>query len=140
MKSTKQGDANLQKKERISYWMFFLGQNIFYGLVAINMQTFFSDVGITATSIAVIMLFTKVWDPILGVIIDKVHFKSGRFLPWLRISFPLITVSSVFFFLLPGHGTATVKVIWATAAYVAWSMSYTLCDVPIFVLPYFHDG
>ncbi len=140
MKSVDQGETtNLQKKERISYWTFFLGQNIFYGLVAINMQTFFSDVGITAASIAVIMLFTKIWDaindPILGVIIDKVHFKSGRFLPWLRISFPLIAVSSIFFFLLPGQGTAAVKVTWATVAYVAWSMSYTLCDVPIFVLP-----
>ena len=139
MESAKQESTALQKKERISYWVYFLGQNIFYGLVAINMQTFFTDVGITLTSIAAIMLFTKIWDavndPILGVIIDKVHFKSGRFLPWIRISFPLIFVSSVFFFLLPNQGSPVVKVVWATVGYVAWSMSYTLCDVPIFVLP-----
>lgn len=129
----------LQGKEKLSYWIYFFGQNMFYGLVAINMQTFFSDVGITATAIAVIMFFTKVWDavndPLLGIIVDKVHFKSGRFLPWLRISLPLITVSSVFFFFLPVSGSPVIKIAWATIAYVAWSMSYTLCDVPIFVLP-----
>lgn len=97
-----QKKTKLQGKEKISYWVYFLGHNMFYGLVAINMQTFFSDVGITAAAIAIIMFFTKLWDavndPLLGIIVDKVHFKSGRFLPWLRISLPLITVSSVFFF------------------------------------------
>lgn len=131
--------TKLQGKEKLSYWIYFLGQNMFYGLVAINMQTFFSDVGITVAAIAVIMFFTKVWDavndPLLGIIVDKVHFKSGRFLPWLRISLPLITVSSVFFFFLPIQVSPAVKIAWASIAYVAWSMSYTLCDVPVFVLP-----
>lgn len=131
--------TKVQGKEKLSYWIYFFGQNMFYGLVAINMQTFFSDVGITATAIAVIMFFTKVWDavndPLLGILVDKVHFKSGRFLPWLRVSLPLITVSSVFFFFLPVQASPAVKIAWATLAYVAWSMSYTLCDVPIFVLP-----
>lgn len=134
-----QKKTKLQGKEKLSYWIYFLGQNMFYGLVAINMQTFFSDVGITAAAIAIIMFFTKVWDavndPLLGILVDKVNFKSGRFLPWLRISLPLITVSSVFFFFLPVSGTPAIKIAWATVAYVAWSMSYTLCDVPIFILP-----
>lgn len=139
MENDTQKKTKLQGKEKISYWVYFLGQNMFYGLVAINMQTFFSDVGITAAAIAVIMFFTKLWDavndPLLGIIVDKVHFKSGRFLPWLRISMPLLTVSSVFFFFLPTQAGPAVKIAWATIGYVAWSMSYTLCDVPIFVLP-----
>ena len=100
-----QKKTKLQGKEKISYWVYFFGQNMFYGLVAINMQTFFSDIGITAAAIAVIMFFTKLWDavndPLLGIIVDKVHFKSGRVLPWLRISLPLITIRSVFFFFIP---------------------------------------
>lgn len=139
MGNDKQKTTKLAGKEKLSYWVYFLGQNMFYGLVAINMQTFFSDVGITAAAIAVIMFFTKLWDavndPLLGIIVDKAHFKSGRFLPWLRISLPLITVSSVFFFFLPVQAGPAVKIAWATVAYVAWSMSYTLCDVPVFVLP-----
>lgn len=127
------------RAERLSYWMYFLGENIFYGLIAINMQTFYSDVGITAASVAVILFITKAWDavndPLFGALIDRVNFKKGRFMPWLRLAMPLLAVSSIFFFALPGGAGPAVKVIWATVAYMAWDASYTLCDVPMFVLP-----
>ena len=127
------------KGERLSYWMYFLGENIFYGLIAINMQTFYSDVGITAASVAGILFITKVWDavndPLFGVLIDRFQFKKGRFMPWLRIALPLLAVSSIFFFALPGGASPTIKMIWATVAYMAWDASYTLCDVPMFILP-----
>jgi probable glucitol transport protein GutA len=103
------------------------------------MQTFYSDVGITVASIAIILFITKVWDavndPLLGVLIDKVRFKKGRFLPWLRIALPAVTISSIVFFALPSDGSPALKVVWATLAYMAWDMSYTISDVPIFVLP-----
>lgn len=127
------------RTERFSYWFYFMGQNIFYGLIAINMQTFFSDVGITAVSIAAIMFATKLWDAIndilLGIMIDKTHFKKGRFIPWLRISLPAMSISGIIFFMLPSSGGPILKIVWATVTYVAWSMSYTISDVPMFVLP-----
>lgn len=132
-------DYRTGKSERISYWSYFLGQNIFYGLIAINMQTFYSDVGITAASIAIILFITKVWDavndPLLGILIDKIRFKKGRFLPWLRIALPIIALSSILFFALPSDASPALKFVWAIIAYVAWDMSYTISDVPIFVLP-----
>jgi len=126
--------------EKAGYSMYFFGQNIFYALIALNIQTMFSDVGITVTSIALILLITKVWDavndPLFGIIIDKVHFKSGgRFLPWLRISLPFIAISSIFLFMLPASATPGIKIFWAILGYIAWDVSYTVCDVPIFVLP-----
>lgn len=131
-------DYRTSKAERFSYWMYFFGENIFYGLIAINMQAFYSDVGITAASIAVILFITKVWDavndPLFGVLIDRIKFKNGRFLPWLRIAMPMLAVSSIFFFALPGSTSPTVKIIWATIAYIAWDASYTICDVPMFIL------
>ena len=103
------------------------------------MQTLYSDMGITATAVAAIMLITKVWDavndPLFGVMIDKVRFKKGRFMPWIRISLPLIAVSSLLMFMMPSSASMGVKIAWAVISYVAWDMSYTLCDVPIFVLP-----
>jgi sugar (glycoside-pentoside-hexuronide) transporter len=125
--------------EKTSYGLYFFGQNIFYGLVAFNVQTLYSDAGITAATVALILLITKIWDavndPIFGIFIDKIRFKKGRFLPWLRISLPFIAITSIWMFALPYNGSMTLKIIWATASYVAWDMSYTLCDVPIFVLP-----
>lgn len=101
------------KLERISYWLYFLGQNIFYGLVAVNIQIFYSDVGITAASVAIILLITKVWDaindPLLGILIDKCRLKKGRFLPWLRIALPIITLSCIILFALPSNANPVLK-------------------------------
>ena len=141
MARTKQAVSGYRttKGERFSYWMYFLGENIFYGLIAINMQTFYSDVGITAASVAIILFITKLWDavndPLFGVLIDRIKFKKGRFLPWLRIAMPLLAVSSIFFFALPAGANPVLKIVWATVAYIAWDASYTICDVPMFILP-----
>ncbi len=125
--------------EKTSYALYFFGQNVFYGLIGLNVQVMFADVGITAAAVAVILLVTKIWDavndPLFGILIDKIRFKRGRFLPWLRISLPVITISSIFLFFLPASASPAAKIAWAIIGYVAWDMSYTLCDVPIFVLP-----
>ena len=125
--------------EKWSYALYFFGQNIIYVLVASNVQTLFSDVGITAATIAGIIFVTKLWDaindPLFGIIVDKFQFKKGRFLPWLRISLPFIAVASVAMMALPANGSITLKIVWAIIGYVAWDMSYTMCDVPVFVLP-----
>ena len=125
--------------ERSSYALYFLGQNLFYGLIAFNMQTLYADIGITAATIAVIMLITKIWDavndPLFGILIDKIRFKKGRFMPWIRLSLPLIALSSLLMFLVPTGASMGVKIAWCAISYIAWDMSYTICDVPIFVLP-----
>ena len=132
-------DFRTTKPERVSFWMYLFGQNLFIGLVAFNMQTFLSDVGITAATIAAILFVTRLWDavndPLLGIIIDKVRFKKGRFMPWLRIAMPALTITSILFFMLPTGASPVIKVIWAIVAYVSWDISYTICDVPIHVLP-----
>lgn len=83
MKGKKNSLFQTGKMERTSYWLYFVGLNIFYGLIYVNIQTFYSDVGISAAAIAVIMLITKVWDaindPLFGVIVDRVYFKKGRY-------------------------------------------------------------
>ena len=64
-------------KERICYVLYFLGQNIFYMLTYMYMNTYFTDVGIPAAMVGIIVLIVKVWDaindPIFGGIVDKVH-------------------------------------------------------------------
>ena len=124
--------------EKTSYALYFFGLNMFYGLVALNVQTLFSDFGLTASVIALILLITKVWDaindPLFGVILDKVRFKKGRFLPWIRIALPATAISSLFLFALPTNGPVWLKIVWGTIGYIAWDMSYTICDVPCFLL------
>ena len=123
------------KREKISYGLYFMGQNVFYGLIG-YMTTYFTDIGITAALVAIVALITKVWDaindPIFGMIMDKVNFKKGKFLPWLQISVIAIPVATILLFTIPTGIPMMAKIIWATLAYMLWDTAYTLCDVPIF--------
>jgi probable glucitol transport protein GutA len=125
--------------EKTSYGLYFFGQNIVYALVGMNVQTMFSDVGITAAVVALMVFATKFWDAVndalFGVIVDKLRFKKGRYMPWIRLSLGPIAISSIFLFALPATIPMGFKIFWGLIGYVAWDMSYTLCDVPIYILP-----
>ena len=139
LKSKKAG--RVSPKERWSYGLYFVGQNLFYTLIALNIQTFFTDKGITAAATAVVLLVTKIWDtindPLFGIIVDKLRFKKGRYMPWIRLSLPLIALTALFLFAMPGgeNISPAIKIAWAIVGYALWDMAYTICDVPIFALP-----
>ena len=123
------------KREKISYGMYFMGQNVFYGLVDF-MTTYFTDVGIAAAMVALIALITKVWDavndPIFGAVMDKMKFRKGKFLPWLRLSVIVLPLSTILIFAIPGSLPLWVKMAWATVSYMLWNLAYTISDAPIF--------
>ena len=124
--------------EKTSYGLYFLGQNIFYMLIYMYMSTYFTDVGIPAVTVAAIALVVKVWDaindPIFGGLIDRIRFKKGKFVPWLRISLVGIPLATILMFAIPSGASPVVKVVWAAVAYILWDTAYTICDVPIFGL------
>lgn len=121
------------KREKISYGLYFMGQNVFYGLIG-YMTTYFTDIGITAALVAIVALITKVWDaindPIFGMIMDKVNFKKGKFLPWLRMSVIAIPVATILLFIIPTGIPMMAKIIWATLAYMLWDTAYTMLVGP----------
>ena len=69
-------------KERLSYYLYFCGQNAIYNLVASFLTTYLmlSIGGLVKT--AGIMLAVKVWDAvndaIFGVLFDKVKLRAAR--------------------------------------------------------------
>ncbi|MCQ2982240.1 MAG: glycoside-pentoside-hexuronide (GPH):cation symporter [Treponemataceae bacterium] len=132
----KEGKTSLA--ERGSYGLYFLGQNIFYMLVAMFLTPYYTDIGIAAGVVAIIALVVKVWDavndPLFGAIMDKIKFKKGIFLPWLKISLVGIPLATILMFAVPSGVSMTVKVVWSVIAYMLWDTAYTLCDVPIFGL------
>ncbi|WMJ23517.1 glycoside-pentoside-hexuronide (GPH):cation symporter [Paludicola sp. MB14-C6] len=133
-------DRQLQTtpKERVSYGLYFMGQNFFYFFITMFVQVFFTDIGITAAAVGIIFIIARIWDavndPIFGVIVDRCRLKSGRFLPWIRISTFLIPIFTVLIFLTPASFPPMLKTILAGTLYICWGMSYTICDVPIFAL------
>lgn len=126
------------KKERMAYWMFFLGQNILWGYAG-YVETFLTDIGIAAATAAVILLVPKLWDAVndvlFGYIVDRHTFKNGqRFIPWVRMGSAALGITTVAMFAIPESLTQPVKVVWFLVAYVLFDISYTIQDTPIFAL------
>lgn len=123
--------------ERLSYWVYFFGQNIFYFIVFQFLTTYMLFLGIDPAKLGGVMLAVKIWDavndPLFGVIFDKVKFKSGKkAVPWLRLSTAALPLATIFMFVIPPSIGENAKLWWFAAAYLLYDTFYTICDVPIF--------
>ncbi len=127
------------KKERLSYWTYFVGQNIYYNITAAFISTYLAMQGIDLAKVAMVLLIVKIWDavndPIFGFLFDKIKFKNGlKSLPWLRVATGLIPIVTIALFSIPSGLTQTGKLIWFGVAYVLWDTVYTLTDVPAYAM------
>lgn len=126
------------KAERYSYGLYFFGQLIFYTIVMGYLQLYMTEAGIPAAWVGGIFIVAKIWDaindPLFGIVVDKAKLKKGKYIPWIRLSSFMIPAATIFMFAMPMGVSVQIKAIWATAAYVLWDTSYTICDVPIFAL------
>lgn len=137
--SNKHPEYMTTKKERLSYWTYFVGQNIYYNITAAFISTYLAMQGIDLGKVAFVLLIVKVWDaindPIFGFIFDKVKFKNGqKSLPWLRIATALIPVVTILLFSIPSALSEMGKLVWFGVAYVLWDTVYTLTDVPAYAM------
>ena len=124
-------------KERLSYWTFFVGQNIYYNLSAAFIMIYLEWEGISLIKSGLVMLLVKTWDaindPLFGYIFDKIKFKKNqKCLPWIRIAVLFIPIVTILMFSIPQGLSETGKLIWFGIAYVLWDTVYTLTDVPAY--------
>jgi len=138
-KRLKHPDYMTTRGERLSYWSYFIGQNLTYSLLVIILPTFLLMVGVDVTKIAAAIFIVKAWDAVndvfFGIIFDKAKFKNGqKCMPWIRISVLLLPFASLLMYLMPGGLSENGKVLWFIVAYICWDTAYTLTDVPIFSL------
>ena len=126
-------------KEKLCYWTYFVGQNVYYNLTAVFISTYLVMQGINPMWSGTVLLIVKIWDaindPIFGYIFDKVKFKKAqKSLPWLRVAVLLIPVVTILLFSIPKGMSDAVKLIWFGLAYVLWDTVYTLTDVPAYAM------
>ena len=67
-------DYTTKLGERVSYWTYFIGQNIFYNVVTTFMATYLMMNGIDLGKIALVTLIVKIWDAVN----DPMFGKIGR--------------------------------------------------------------
>ena len=114
--STTHPEYMTTKKERLSYWTYFVGQNVYYNITFIYLSAYLAMQGIALWKVSLVLLIVKVWDaindPIFGYIFDKVKFKNGlKSLPWLRFAVAFIPVVTIAVFTIPSGFGETGKLI-----------------------------
>ena len=124
--------------ERLSYGLFFVGQNIFYMIVVTFGALYLMNKGMDEVTVASVLIVPKILDavidPAFGILVDKARFKSGRFLPWLRMGWVAVPIFTVLFFMMPDSLSQGGQIAWAFIFYMLWSFGYTVCDAPVFAL------
>ncbi len=129
-----------QKKKGLSgnMWMYALGVmgiNLAIGLVNSYQAEFFNNIlGANLMIFAAILLASKfisiVADFVIGNLIDRANFKSGKMRPWILISaFPLAVVTMITFVFIPFKSDAGMYV-YITFMTILWNVSMTLADIP----------
>lgn len=125
-------------KERWGFILFMCGTGIINTFVGSFLQMYLTDVGIAAVAIGIVFMVARIWDavndPIFGVLVDKLHLKNGKFLPFIRFGNFLLPVATVLLFAIPGGLSAGWKLFWAFAAYLLYDVAYTMCDVPSYAM------
>lgn len=138
MSSQRNNLFQTSKKERTAYCLFFLGQNILWGYAGF-VETFLTDIGITAATAAAILLLPKLWDAVndvlFGYLMDRCTFPNNqKFLPWVRIGTSAVGITTIALFAIPATATQSMKIFWFLAAYILFDISYTILDAPAYAL------
>lgn len=133
-------DFQTSLKERISYGIYFTGQNIVWAYVGVA-STYLLDIGIDATVASAILLGPKIWDAIndtlFGYIVDKTKFKNNqKFIPWVKIGTALVGIAIILMYSIPASITnPSIKIAWFIVGYILMDAAYTMLDAPMYALP-----
>ncbi|MCQ2792410.1 MAG: MFS transporter [Bacilli bacterium] len=100
-----------------------------YGVIADDFPAMF---GVISALLIAFRVFDGFNDPIMGVIIEKVHFKTGKYKPWIFIGSFISALTYLALFCGPVafswcRGWAYVG--WFAVFYLLWDVGYTMNDI-----------
>lgn len=131
--------AKVPPKEKLAYCFGDPALTLMYTMTTTLLIYFYTNVvGISAGSVGMIMLVSRVFDGvsdvIMGTIIDRTHSKYGKARIWiLRLAVPY-ALAAVFLFTMPGIGDMG-KVIYAFVTYnIMNTVVYTAISQPFHAL------
>ena len=143
--STFTGDI-VPRKTKWIYSATALGRDAAYTLISLFLITYIQfaapigyvngvrDPALYATQfgvISLIVIIARIWDglndPIMGFIIERCHFKMGKYKPWILIGAITNTAVMLVLFLVRPEGWAYVVVFGIF--YFLWDITYTMNDI-----------
>ena len=107
---------------------FLLQYAITSGVLSSDSTTFASQYGVITIAMMIALVWDGINDPIMGFIVEKVHFKLGKFKPWILIGAIGNTLAVMLLFLVrPANSWVFVGLM--IAFYVLWDTFFTMNDI-----------
>ncbi|MBV1708726.1 MAG: MFS transporter [Erysipelothrix sp.] len=131
-------DQKVSVKEKMSFGLAGLGQNMIYNFSATYIMIFYTDMmRLLPAAVGTLMLVARVWDaindPIMGSIVDRTRTKWGKLRPYLfAVPIPMAAFT-ILTFVVPDLSMG-LRLLYAYVTYIAWGMIFTVSDVPFWGL------
>ena len=107
---------------------FLLQYAITSGVLSSDSATFTAQYGVITIAMMIALVWDGINDPIMGFIVEKVHFKLGKFKPWILIGAIGNTLAVILLFLVrPANGWVFVALM--IVFYVLWDTFFTMNDI-----------
>lgn len=127
--------ARLSWLERIGYGFGDMSYNIVFQFVNAYLLFFYTDIGgiqpaVIATLFLVVRVLDAIFDPIMGVILDKTNTRWGKarpYLLWVALPFALFT----FLCFTTPHFGATGNIVYAYITYILLGMTFSMQTIPV---------
>lgn len=127
---------------RAEKWLGYLlgpaGALLLNAVLATYLNVYYTDVLKLTTVwggafLVVFPIISKIIDAItnvvMGYVIDRTRTAQGKARPWLLVSAPLLTITGILLFTVPG-ASETVQVIWVMVSYnLFYSFAYTIFNM-----------
>ena len=101
------------------------------GVLSPDKDVFTSQYGVITIAMMIALLWDGINDPIMGFILEKCHFKSGKFRPWIALGAIGNAVCVSLMFMIPSLGLVSGwgYVAFMIVMYVLWDTFFTMNDI-----------
>jgi len=100
------------------------------GVLSTNLDTYQTQLSIITIAMMICLVWDGINDPIMGFIVEKFHFKLGKFRPWIMIgaignALMVILLFTVRFEGTDGWGFVAAMIVF----YILWDLFFTMNDI-----------
>ena len=101
------------------------------GVLSNEADVFTSQYGVITIAMMIALLWDGINDPIMGFILEKCHFRAGKFRPWIAIGAIGNAICVALMFLVPSVGLVSGwgYVGFMIAMYLIWDLFFTMNDI-----------